>query len=77
MNAVFLDTVGLLAIWDEDDQWHKIASPVYERILQDRLLVVTTTAVLLECGNAAARTHFRDDVVALKQRLELNRVDQE
>jgi len=22
MNTVFLDTVGLVALWDEADQWH-------------------------------------------------------
>lgn len=26
MTPVFLDTVGLIAIWDEDDQWHSRAS---------------------------------------------------
>ena len=25
MNLVFLDTVGLLAVWDESDQWHNAA----------------------------------------------------
>jgi len=25
MNAVFLDTVGLLALWDTADQWHAAA----------------------------------------------------
>lgn len=25
MNAVFLDTVGLLALWDKSDQWHDLA----------------------------------------------------
>ena len=70
MNVVFLDTVGLLATWDEADQWHKVAFPVYERILRDRVLVTTTTAVLLECGNAAARTTYREDIVELRLRLE-------
>lgn len=22
MNAVFLDTVGMIAVWDDSDQWH-------------------------------------------------------
>ena len=25
MTPIFLDTVGLLAVWDEDDQWHAAA----------------------------------------------------
>ena len=72
MKAVFLDTVGLLATWNESDQWHERAFPVYQQILRDRRLVVTTTAVLLECSNAAARLACRDDLLALKLRLERN-----
>ena len=30
MRVVFLDTVGLLALWDESDQWHESASYAYE-----------------------------------------------
>ena len=29
MNAVFLDTVGLLALWDEGDQWHTAAETAF------------------------------------------------
>ena len=41
MKPVFLDTVGLLATWNESDQWHGLAFPVYQQILRDRRLVVT------------------------------------
>lgn len=27
--TVFLDTVGLLAVWDESDQWHRTAQDTY------------------------------------------------
>ncbi len=27
MNPVFLDTVGLIAVWDKADQWHDDAEP--------------------------------------------------
>ncbi len=74
MKAVFLDTVGLLATWNESDQWHGLAFPVYQKILRDRRLVATTTGVLLECGNAAARLTCRDDLLALKERLERNKL---
>jgi predicted nucleic acid-binding protein len=54
LNAVFLVTVGMLAVWDESDQWHAPAIAAFEKLRTDRLSVVTTTFVLLECGNAAA-----------------------
>jgi predicted nucleic acid-binding protein len=71
MTPIFLDTVGLLAIWDLDDQWHHAADEAYKRIVIARQPVVTTTYVLLECGNAAARRTYREDVCNLHQTLEL------
>jgi predicted nucleic acid-binding protein len=69
MNAVFLDTVGLLALWDIADQWHMPAEEAFAEIVADRRPLITTTFVLLECGNAAARRPYRAEVVRLKQLL--------
>jgi uncharacterized protein len=70
MNAVFLDTVGLLALWDRGDQWHAVAEAAYARITAERLPFLTTTFVLLECGNAASRRSYRPKVAKLRQTLE-------
>jgi predicted nucleic acid-binding protein len=71
VNAVFLDTVGMIALWDEADQWHQEAELARAKFRIARTPVVTTTCVLLECGNAAARrsyrrvvTQFRDVMIA-------------
>lgn len=45
MTPVFLDTVGLLALWNIDDQWHRVAEDAYRRIVSSRQQVVTTTFV--------------------------------
>ena len=71
MTPIFLDTVGLLATWNEDDQWHGAAESAYQRIISARQSVLTTTFILLECGNTAARGTYRDDVCALRRTLEL------
>jgi uncharacterized protein len=71
MTPVFLDTVGLLALWDGSDQWHVPAEAAYQRIVSSRQPVVTTTFILLECGNAAARRTYREDACALRRALEL------
>jgi uncharacterized protein len=71
MTPIFLDTVGLLALWDVDDQWHNAADAAYRRIVSERQSVVTTTFVLIECGNAAARRKHREDVCVLRRTLEL------
>lgn len=63
--AVFLDTVGLLAVWDRTDQWHEAADRVFASLSRSSRVLMMTSLVFIECGNAAARTPFRprDDVL--------------
>lgn len=70
MNAVFLDTVGLLALWDVADQWHGPAEEAFADLVALKTPLITSTFILLECGNAAARKPYRDDVVKLRSTLE-------
>ena len=70
-DAVFLDSVGLIAVWNADDQWHAAATPVFADLVKEKARLVTTTYILLECGNAAARRPFRNDVIALQKALGL------
>jgi predicted nucleic acid-binding protein len=68
--TVFLDTVGLLVLWNENDQWHKAAHASFHELLNSQATVVTTTFVFLECGNAAARRAYRSAVARLRQQME-------
>ena len=70
MRPVFLDTVGLLALWDVSDQWHAAAEAAFAQIASQGLSLRTTSYVLLECGNAAARRPYRREVNVLRQALE-------
>lgn len=69
-QVVFLDTVGLLALWNRRDQWHAVATRAFAPLIESRTRLVTTPAILLECGNAASRFPFRNSVVALRHELE-------
>jgi uncharacterized protein len=69
VREVFLDTVGLLALWDSSDQWHEAAQRALAG-LGPEIRTVTTTFVLLECGNAAARRPYRHLVGQMRQTLE-------
>jgi predicted nucleic acid-binding protein len=71
-ESVFLDTVGLLALWNKRDQWHERAKLAFKRLAESRRPLTTTPYVLLECGNAAARHPFRSSVVALREQLIAN-----
>ena len=68
-DVVFLDTVGLLALWNRRDQWHTVAKKAFAEQAELRSPLVTTSTVLFECGNAAARMPFRQSVVALRNQL--------
>jgi uncharacterized protein len=59
MNPVLLDTVGLIAVWDKADQWHDEAEPVFLSLVRSGRTILTTTLILYECGNAAARRPYR------------------
>jgi predicted nucleic acid-binding protein len=69
MSTVFLDTVGMLAVWDEDDQWHSAAQSVFAELVRTRARMVTTSLIFHECGNAVARGPFRNDVVEFRQEM--------
>jgi predicted nucleic acid-binding protein len=66
MSVVFLDTVGLIALWDDTDQWHLDAQRAYVELRKSRYSTITTNEVLLECGNAASRRPYRGDVNELR-----------
>ena len=67
MSDVFLNTVGMIAVWDDTDQWHAQAQAAYQSLLAQGRRLLTTHLVLCECGNAAARRPYRSDVNALRQ----------
>lgn len=75
MNEVFLDTVGMLALWNRRDQWHSAAMSAFEEITLQRIGMTATSLVLFECGNAATRHAFRSLVKSLRIELaESNRL---
>lgn len=47
MNDLFLDTVGMIAVWDEADQWHGAASAAYQLLLTQGRRLITTPAILV------------------------------
>ena len=70
MSLVFLDTVGLLALWDADDQWHPAAASAFAALCRAKALATTTSFILLECANAAARRPYRQAVERLRTPME-------
>ena len=57
-------------MWEQADQWHGRATEDLNRLAPSAQLFCTTSFVLLECGNAAARRPYRAEVLSLRERLE-------
>jgi predicted nucleic acid-binding protein len=70
VRTAFADTVGLLALWDRGDQWHEPAERAFRRLSQNRTALLTTSFILLECANAAARRPYRLEVDRLRAEME-------
>jgi len=70
MSTVFLDTVGMLAQWDQSDQWHDAAARALAVLAARGDRTISTTFVFLECGNAAARRPYRALVAQTREELE-------
>jgi len=70
MRKVFLDTVGLLAVWNRSDQWHMAAKTALQELLAGNAELYCSEPVLLECGNAASRSDLRDEVVEFRSNTE-------
>ncbi len=66
MNRVFLDTVGLLAVWNKSDQWHSASVDAMKSLIDQNVDCYCSDSIFLECGNAAARTSVRDEVVRFR-----------
>jgi predicted nucleic acid-binding protein len=65
VNGVFLDSVGILATVNKSDRWHAVAVLAYELLVESRAQPFTTTFILAEVGNAAARNPTRRKVCEL------------
>lgn len=69
-SRIFLDTVGLIALWDRSDQWHAGASQAFQSLARQKADLFTSSLVLVECANAAARRPYRAAVAELRQQME-------
>ncbi len=70
MKTIFLDTVGLIALWDRRDQWHPAAISSLASLDENATRFVSTSFVMLECANHAARRSYRHEVVKMRDELD-------
>ena len=69
MTTIFFDTAGLIALWDRRDQWHSAAKACLASLDVTAPRYVTTSYVMIECANHAARRVYRPEVVSMRDEL--------
>jgi len=69
MTPIFIDTVGFLALWNSRDQWNERATTAFAKLTVGGADFCTSSHVMLECGNAAARMPFRADLIEVREQL--------
>ena len=72
-NRIFIDTLFVIALMNRRDQYHQQALDLPEQFEGHPLLV--TDAVLLEIGNALARSYKQEAVETIEQFLTAEEVD--
>jgi predicted nucleic acid-binding protein len=69
MIPTFLDTSGLIAVVNVDDQWHELAEAVWLDVVASQVPLVTTSLVLIEIGDGLSRIKHRRLAVQLRDLL--------
>jgi len=69
VTHVFLDTSGLVAVVNTDDQWHARARSVWQQLLASDSTLLTTSLVLVELGDGLSRVRQRPLAIELHNRL--------
>ncbi len=72
-NQIFVDTLFVVALINQRDQYHQQASELADRFEGHLLLV--TDAVLLEIGNALSRSYKKEAVEIIEQFLDSDEVE--
>ncbi len=70
LNEAFLDTAYAVALSAASDRYHATALALSEQMERDNTRIVTTSAVLMEIGNALSKLRYRPAEVALLDALE-------
>ena len=69
MSPVFLDTSGLIAVINTDDQWHPAAEAVWQQLVALFTSFLTTSLVLVEDGDGLSRIDQRSLALSVYDRL--------
>ena len=68
-KSVFLDTSYILALVFQDDDFHKIANNISNKISSERINVLTTELILIEIADSLSKVKFRQECIITIEKL--------
>lgn len=73
MKAVFIDTPALIAMGNKRDQLHQQAIRLRKQLIRSKRTHITTSAVLMEFGNAFSPIPLRPTAIRLIETIKISR----
>lgn len=73
MKPVFVDTSALIAMGNKRDQFHRQAIDLRNQFIKSKRAHVTTSAVLMELGNAFSPIQLRSTAIRLIEAIKISR----
>ena len=73
MKAVFIDTSALIAMGNKRDQFHQQAIRLRKQLIRSKKTHITTSAVLMEFGNAFSPIPLRPTAIRLIETIKISR----
>lgn len=69
LTTAFLDTSYMIALMTPNDQFHRAAVNLSDRLKQDKTQLIVTHGVLLEIGNSLSRLRYRQMAIRILRSL--------
>jgi predicted nucleic acid-binding protein len=82
VTRVYLDTSGLIALVNTDDQWHPAAEKAWAELMESAARLITSSLVLIELADGLSRVRHRGlamqmvDALKGSQRVEIVQTDE-
>jgi len=73
MKPVFVDTSAFIAMGNKRDQFHRQAIELRNQFIKSKRAHITTSAVLMELGNAFSPTQLRSTAIRLIDTIKISR----
>lgn len=73
MKPVFVDTSALIAMGNKRDQFHRQAIELRNQFIKSKRVHITTSAVLMELGNAFSPVPLRSTAIRLIETIKISR----